>query len=109
MLTGDSIAMSYTPAEADKERNGLQGVEHPSYSIFNSETNNGELTLLNFSRYRQESFFPDYIAQRKHSDGEREVWEIRNGAGTIEAEINTDHSSKDRLAYKLQNVYETLI
>jgi hypothetical protein len=100
--------MSYTPEEVDDKRTTFEEVNHPTYSIFNSEKDNGELTLLNFSRYRQESVFPDYTAERKYSDNEREVWEVRNGAGKIEAEINKGHVSKDELAYKLQNIYETL-
>jgi hypothetical protein len=58
MFTENSIAMSYTPSEAD------EGINHPSYSIFNYEGEKEELTLLNFSRYSQRSFFPAYTAER---------------------------------------------
>lgn len=99
--------MSYTPKEVN-EQDSPASVDIPNYNIFNSETDEDGFTKLNFSLNSGKDLFPDYTAERRYSNEEKEIWKIRNGAGTVEAEINKQHSSKDELAYKLQNVYESL-
>lgn len=100
--------MSYTK-KIEERKNEYIDI-FPSYSIHYSEEESGKLRNLNFSaRSSNKEVFPDYTAKKIADSGEEEIWSVSDEENELEVPINSGYTSKDSLAYKLHNAYETLL
>lgn len=110
-----------TPLDVQEEKLAPDSIEilenskspvFPSYRIHYSESNSGKLTELNFSpkshTFTMNNAFPDYIAELEAIEENYEVWEVNFSGEKEEVQISSS-STKEELAYKLENAYHSIV
>lgn len=108
------------PLDAQKEKKTTESIEivdtsnspiFPSYRIHYSNSESGKLIELNFSpsssTYTNNNAFPDYTAQLETREDNYEVWEVNLSGDKEDVKINSS-STKEELAYKLENAYHSI-